>query len=126
MPLYTASHLRRGDAEVRPALDQIIHEPTDLLSAAYYRGQASRAKELAQAATTLAVRNRLEKVARECDRLAGLVDLATSNILPDEGQTVVDRHLNWRRVAQRERSKDVAGAGRGNGTTATKPAVPRF
>jgi chorismate synthase len=84
---------------VRPALDQIIHEPTDLLSAAYYRGQASRAKELAQAATTLAVRNRLEKVARECDRLAGLVDVVASNIPPNEGQMIVERHLNWRPVA---------------------------
>jgi hypothetical protein len=62
--------------------------------------------------------------------LAGLVDLATSNILPDEGRTVVERHLNWRRVAQRERSKEVAGVGRGNGTTATKtsstPLLRRF
>lgn len=99
-----------------PALDQIIHEPTDLLSAAYYRRQASRARELAGTATTPAIKNRLGEVALECDRLADLVDVAASNILADEGRTVIQQHLSWRRVAQRR--------GRGNGTAAT--AVHRF
>ena len=98
-----------------PALDQIIHEPTDLLSAAYYRRQANRARELAGTATTPAVKNRLDEVAREYDRLADLVDVASSNILADEGRTVVQRHLSWRRITQRARRREV----RGNGTAAS-------
>src|SRR5438105_619343 len=35
-----------------------------------------------------AIKNRLGEVARECDRLADLVDVAASNILADEGRTV--------------------------------------
>jgi hypothetical protein len=55
-----------------------------LLSDAYYRRQASRALKLAGTATTPAIKNRLGEVARECDRLADLVDVAASNILADQ------------------------------------------
>src|SRR5207253_10202966 len=64
---------------------------------AHYRRQASRSRELAGTATTPAVKNRLDEVAREYDRLADLVDVASSNILADEGRTVVQRHLRDRK-----------------------------